>query len=99
MATKLAVSLPDELAEQARQAVREGRAASVCAYIADAMAQSARTRSISRLVADMRAEDGQPSEEDYAWAPRALRGERRARLALRPARSSRSRVAPRGCKP
>ena len=36
------------------------------------MAQSARTRSISRLVADMRAEDGQPSEEDYAWARRAL---------------------------
>ena len=36
MTTKLAVSLPDELAEQARQAVREGRAASVSAYIADA---------------------------------------------------------------
>ncbi len=65
-------SLPDALAEQARQAVREGRAASVSAYIADAMAQSARTSSISRLVADMRAEDGQPSEEDYAWARRAL---------------------------
>jgi hypothetical protein len=51
---------------------REGRAASVSAYIADAMAQSARTRSITGLVADMRAEDGQPSEEDYAWARRAL---------------------------
>lgn len=50
----------------------EGRAASVSAYIADAMAQAARTRSITRLVADMRAEDGQPSEEDYAWARRAL---------------------------
>lgn len=72
MTTKLAVSLPDELAEQARQAVREGRAPSVSAYIADALAQSARTRSITRLVADMRAEDGQPSEEDYAWARRAL---------------------------
>ncbi|MGC1281500.1 MAG: hypothetical protein WA895_01090 [Streptosporangiaceae bacterium] len=72
MTTKLAVSLPDELAEQARQAVREGRAASVSAYIADAMAQSARTRSIARLVADMRAEDGPPDEEDYAWARRAL---------------------------
>jgi Arc/MetJ-type ribon-helix-helix transcriptional regulator len=72
MTTKLAVSLPDELAEQARQAVREGRAASVSAYIAGAMAQSARTRSIAGLVADMRAEDGQPSEEDYAWARRAL---------------------------
>jgi Arc/MetJ-type ribon-helix-helix transcriptional regulator len=72
MTTKLAVSLPDELVEQARQAVREGRAASVSAYIADAMSQSARTRSIARLVADMRAEDGPPDEEDYAWARRAL---------------------------
>jgi hypothetical protein len=36
------------------------------------MAQSARTRTISRLVADMRAEDGQPSEEDYAWARQVL---------------------------
>ena len=52
--------------------MRQGRAASVSAYIAEAMAQSARTRSITGLVADMRAEDGQPSEEDYAWARRAL---------------------------
>jgi Arc/MetJ-type ribon-helix-helix transcriptional regulator len=72
MTTKLAVSLPDELAEQAREAVRQGRAPSVSAYIAEAMAQSARTRSITSLVADMRAEDGAPSEEDYEWARRAL---------------------------
>jgi Arc/MetJ-type ribon-helix-helix transcriptional regulator len=72
MTTKLAVSLPDELAEQARRAVREGRAASVSAYIADAMAQWARTRAITCLVADMRADDGPPDEEDYAWARRAL---------------------------
>jgi Arc/MetJ-type ribon-helix-helix transcriptional regulator len=72
MTTKLAVSLPDDLVEQARRAVREGRAASVSAYIADAMAQSARTRSITRLVADMWTEDGRPGEEDYAWARRAL---------------------------
>jgi hypothetical protein len=64
------VSLPDELAEQARQAVGEGRAASVSGYIAGAMTQSARTRSITGLLADMRAEDGHPSEEDYAWADR-----------------------------
>jgi Arc/MetJ-type ribon-helix-helix transcriptional regulator len=72
MTTKITVTLPDELAEQARAAVREGRAPSVSAYIAEAMTQSARTRSITRLVADMRAEDGQPSEGDYAWARRAL---------------------------
>src|SRR5258708_34383539 len=89
MTTKRAVSLPDELAEQARQAVREGRAASVSAYIADAMAQSARTRSITRLVADMRAEDGQPNEEDYTWARRALGVGRPARTPSMPALPSR----------
>jgi Arc/MetJ-type ribon-helix-helix transcriptional regulator len=72
MTTKLAISLPDELAEQARRAVREGRAASVSAYVAAAMSETARTRSITALVADMRAEDGEPSQEDYAWARRAL---------------------------
>ena len=72
MTTKLVVSLPDELVEQARWAVREGRAASVSAYIADAVARSARTRLITRLVADMRAEDGPPDEQDFAWARRAL---------------------------
>ncbi|MBO0807093.1 MAG: toxin-antitoxin system antitoxin subunit, partial [Actinobacteria bacterium] len=64
--------LPDELAEEARRAVREGRSASVSAYIAASLAETARTRSITALVADMRAEDGTPSEEDYEWARRAL---------------------------
>jgi Arc/MetJ-type ribon-helix-helix transcriptional regulator len=72
MTVKIGVSLPDELAQQARNAVREGRAASVSAYIADAMVQAERTRSIAGLVADMRAEDGSPDEDDYTWARRAL---------------------------
>lgn len=72
MTAKLAISLPDELAEEARRAVREGRSASVSAYIAASLAETARTRSITALVADMRAEDGTPSEEDYEWARRAL---------------------------
>jgi hypothetical protein len=36
------------------------------------MAQAERTRSIAGLVADMRAEDGPPDEDDYTWARRAL---------------------------
>jgi Arc/MetJ-type ribon-helix-helix transcriptional regulator len=72
MTTKIAVSLPDELAERAREAVRDGRASSVSAYVAAAIAQAERTRGITELVADMRAEDGPPDEADYAWARRAL---------------------------
>ncbi len=58
---------PQRLAQTWRR-----RGYDVTRSFADAMAQSARTRSITGLVADMRAEDGQPSEEDYAWARRAL---------------------------
>jgi hypothetical protein len=44
----------------------------VSAYVAAAIAQAERTRGITELVADMRAEDGPPDEADYAWARRAL---------------------------
>ena len=37
MTTKIAVTLPDELVESARRAVAEKRAASVSAYVADAL--------------------------------------------------------------
>jgi hypothetical protein len=72
MTTKIAVSLPDNLPGEPRDAVSAGRGASVSAHIADAMAQAARTTSITQLVADMRAEDGVPDEDDRAWARRAL---------------------------
>ncbi|MHB1613360.1 MAG: toxin-antitoxin system antitoxin subunit [Actinomycetes bacterium] len=72
MTTKIAVSLPDELVQAARQAVADGRATSVSAFVAAAMANRERTESLAALVADIIAEDGEPSSEDYAWADRAL---------------------------
>lgn len=53
MTTKIAVSLPDELVEAARAAVRDGRAASVSAYVADAMADKARRTSLGELLDDL----------------------------------------------
>ncbi len=72
MTTKIAVSLPDELVQAARQAVADGRATSVSAFVAAAMADRERIESLAALVADIIAEDGEPSSEDYAWADRAL---------------------------
>lgn len=72
MTTKIAVSLPDELVDAAKRAVAEGRAASVSGFVAAAMAGHRRTESLAALVADMIAEDGEPSATDYAWADRAL---------------------------
>lgn len=72
MTTKIAVSLPDDQVAAARRAVAEGRAASVSAYIAEALADHGRYGELSQLLAEMAAEQGPPSEEDRGWARRAL---------------------------
>lgn len=72
MAKELTVSLPDKVAEQAEQAVRAGHAVSVSAYIAAAIAQSARADTISAMLADMRHEYQAPTKEDYQWARQVL---------------------------
>lgn len=72
MTTKITVSLPDELVEEARQAVADGQAASVSGYVADAMWRVSKRDTLADLVKDMIAEHGEPSEEDYRWARQAL---------------------------
>ncbi|HUR24173.1 MAG TPA: hypothetical protein VMZ73_09910 [Acidimicrobiales bacterium] len=72
MTTKIAISLPDEQVAAARQAVAEGRAASVSAYIAEALADKAQYADLSELLADMAAEHGPPSRMDRVWARSAL---------------------------
>ena len=74
----IAVSLPTEQVKRAREAVARGEAASISSYISTALAafQSpcgcAEGDSLADLVADMIAEDGVPSAEDYAWANKVL---------------------------
>lgn len=72
MTTKIAISLPDELVDDAREAVRAGRAASVSAYIANALVARKREHTLESLVADLKAEFGEPSPEDDAWAAEVL---------------------------
>lgn len=72
MTTKIAVSLPDDLVDAARAAVRDGRAASVSGFVAEALAAHVRSGSLAALVADIIAEDGPPSAEDEAWAASML---------------------------
>lgn len=72
MTTKIAVSLPDELVAAARGAVAEGRSTSVSAFIADAIEEHGRYGELADLLAEMAAEAGAPTEEDRAWARRAL---------------------------
>ena len=73
MTTKIAISLPDELVEAARQAVAEDRAASVSAYIADALRDRERAQGLAALLDEWDRELGPPGPETTAWAKRALR--------------------------
>jgi Arc/MetJ-type ribon-helix-helix transcriptional regulator len=72
MTTKIAVSLPDELVAAARQAVADGRAASVSAFVAEAIKEHGRYEGLAELLAEMASEAGPPTHEDRTWARRAL---------------------------
>lgn len=70
---KIAVSLPEELVAAARRAVAAGRAATVSAYVAEALARAEREHSLAELLADLDRELGEPSVEAREWADRELR--------------------------
>lgn len=71
--TKIAVSLPTELVEQARRAVAEGRADSVSAYVAEAIKEKRTHEDLAALLEEMLAETGGPlTPEEEALADRAL---------------------------
>jgi len=75
MTRKIAVSLPDELVEHARRAVTEGRAASVSAYVAAALAERQRTEGLAALLDEMLGETGGPmSPAERRRADRLLTG-------------------------
>ena len=57
---KFAVSMPARVAEGARRAVRQGRAASLSAYIADAVEAKVAQDELAGLLTEMLAESGGP---------------------------------------
>jgi post-segregation antitoxin (ccd killing protein) len=69
---KLAISIPDELAEDARRAVTIGQAASVSGYVATAMEHYRARKTLDEWLDDVDAELGPPSPEASAWARRLL---------------------------
>jgi Arc/MetJ-type ribon-helix-helix transcriptional regulator len=72
MTVKIAVSLPEQAVEAARAAVREGKAASVSAYVAEAMLRRGQQESLASVLADFDAEFGAPDAESGAWADDVL---------------------------
>jgi Arc/MetJ-type ribon-helix-helix transcriptional regulator len=59
-AEKIAISLPRNLAERARRAVRQGRAPSVSAYVASAIEEKVKLDELAVLLDEMLAESGGP---------------------------------------
>lgn len=70
---KIAVSLPKAIAERARRAVRQGRAASVSAYVAAALEEKTKLDDLATLLQEMLAETGGPlTSAERRAADRAL---------------------------
>lgn len=57
---KIAVSVPRDILQRARRAVRHGRAGSMSAYVAAALVQKATLDELDELLAQMLAESGGP---------------------------------------
>ncbi|MCA1840622.1 MAG: hypothetical protein ABR507_04370 [Actinomycetota bacterium] len=77
---KIAVSLPANLVEAAKRAVRVGIAPNVSAYVADAMAEKMMLDDLSTLLEEMLAETGGPlTKAERQAADRILGGARKKR--------------------
>lgn len=72
MTTRITVSLPDELVEQARVAVELGIAGSVSAYVAEALAEKRPRTSLKDVLDEWDKEFGPVDPEIQAWADRVL---------------------------
>jgi Arc/MetJ-type ribon-helix-helix transcriptional regulator len=69
---KITVSLPSGQVAAIRRAVRDGRAASVSAFVSGAVAVQQQRESLAEVVAAWMREDGRPPAEAYAWADEVL---------------------------
>ena len=72
MTIRITVSLPDEVVQQAQSAIAEGQAASMSAYVAEALSRRQHKDSLRAFLDDWIAESGPPSADDEAWAEREL---------------------------
>ncbi|WP_084960095.1 hypothetical protein [Thermoactinospora rubra] len=73
MTKKIGISLPDDLYAWLQASVEEGRADSVSGMIADTLAARRQREGLAELVADLKAEFGEPTPEEVAWADDVLR--------------------------
>ena len=73
MTKKIGVSLPEDLYDWAAGQVREGRAESVSALIAEGLALLEARALLTKVVDDLRADLGEPDDERRSRVEEALR--------------------------
>lgn len=69
---KVTVTIPEELAARADEAVAAGKAKSFSAYVSEALAERTDREDLAEIVADWRKETGPATEEEREWARSAL---------------------------
>lgn len=72
MNKRITVSLPEHLVAEATRAADSGRASSVSAYVAEALAEKSGREPLADLLKEWREELGPETEAETAWAERAL---------------------------
>lgn len=70
--SRVTVTVRPHVLAAAEEEVAAGRAASLSAWVDQAMEEKARREELAVLLAEMRAENGPATEEEDAWARRAL---------------------------
>lgn len=73
MTVKIAVSLPDHLVEHARAAVAEGKAASVSAYVAQALQEKEEREPLGDFFEEFDKEFGPPTDDEAAQVDAIVR--------------------------
>ncbi|MDA8267256.1 MAG: hypothetical protein M0013_02640 [Actinomycetota bacterium] len=72
MRTRVTVTVDESVARAAEEAVAAGRAPSVSAWVASAMAERAQRQALVDVLAEIRAELGPATDEETAWARSVL---------------------------
>lgn len=72
MRTRVTVTVDDAAVQVAEADVAAGRAPSVSAWVASAMAERAHRESLTEVLAEIRAELGPATDEETAWARSVL---------------------------
>lgn len=69
---RITVTMPEEVAQSAREAVAAGESPSLSAFVAEAIQEKVKRETLRELLDEIEREIGPPGPEAEAWALRVL---------------------------